>query len=96
MKDTTGLDLQEVSVPKLSYLEKPVLDTMEDFHKFIMFMKRPGVDKKPCVVTPEIFDLISEGQDTPFMDYQNVKVFCSTTKEHADRLLKKHVNMVVI
>lgn len=84
--------------PKHEFLTKPVLDTMEDYYKFEAYMQRPDfmATQKKCTVTPEIFDILAQGQETPFMWIKNVQVFNSATKKEAEELINRKLAMVVV
>lgn len=83
---------------KHEFLTKPVLETMEEYYKFEAYAQRPGIseEQKKCTVSPEIFDILSQGQETPFMWIKNVQVFNSETKKEAEALLSKKQAMVII
>ena len=83
---------------KPDFLTKPVLETMEEYYKFEAYMQRPDFtyDQKKCTVTAEIFDILSQGQPTPFMDIKGIKVFCADTKKAAEELLNRKNAMVVM
>ena len=85
-------------VIKEDYRTKPVLDSMEDYYKFEAYMQRPDfmATQKKCTVTPEIFDILAQGQETPFLWIKNIQVFNSETKDKAMELLNRKQSMVVM
>lgn len=91
---------QEAIMParKLSFLDKPVLDTMEDYQRFEIYCKRPGLTdaQRECTVTPEIYDLLSEGYPSPFLHIGCAKVFNSETKEEVkEKVIGRRLDMVI-
>lgn len=82
----------------LEFLDKPILDTMEDYYKFEMYCDRPDMtpEKKKCTVSPEIFEILAKGQETPFLWIKNVQVFNAETKEQAEALLRGNTATVII
>lgn len=83
---------------KHPFLEKPVLDTLEEYYQFEAYCQRPNLspEQKKCTVTPEVFDLLSKGDATLFMDIKGIKVFSTETKEKAEKLLKTDLKTFVI
>lgn len=98
MAKTSQQELSETTKPTHSFLEKKVLDTLDDYYKFEAYCQRPNLspDQKRCVVTAEVFDLLSQGLPTPFMDIKGIKVFNVDTKEKAEALLKQDTATVII
>jgi hypothetical protein len=62
--DTTkSKDATPKAIPE--YLTKPVLDTFEDVARFKGWYRQPGnTSRRPCLVTPELFELLTEGDVT--------------------------------
>lgn len=89
-------DLTEPAKP--SFLEKKVLDSLEEYYKFEAYCQRPNLspEQKRCVVNAEVFDLLSQGLPTPFMDIKGIKVFCADTKDKAEALLKQDLKTFVL
>lgn len=69
---------------------------MEDYYKFEAYAQRPGSGHNQCTVTPEIFDILAQGQETPFMWIKNVQVFNSETKAKAEEILSRKQAMVIM
>lgn len=55
-----------------SFLKKKVIDTFEDVQRFVALYDKPGIDKRPVVVTEELFHLLSGGDPQPLMNYRNL------------------------
>jgi hypothetical protein len=91
---------EPVTTPKTkhAFLEKKILETLEEFYQFEAYCQRPNLspEQKKCVVTPEVFDLLSKGDPTLFMDIKGVKVFSSETKDKAEKMLKTDLKTFVI
>lgn len=80
-------------------LDKLVIDTMEDFYRFVAFQKRPGIEKNPCIVSSEIYNIVTEGDiGVPLFWKENVAVIDSARKVQAIEILKnsRNTNIVVI
>jgi hypothetical protein len=66
-----------------------VLRTMEAFYKHIERQNYPGSQFEPCEVAEDIFTIITQAQNTPFIDYRNIKVYKEGTRTHFEKELKK-------
>lgn len=88
-KEATSSEAKEISKPQsMSVFDKSVLDTFEDFYRFASLFKRPGAVKKPCVVSADLFDMLTEGDvASPLFWKDNVPVVDDSRKEHAFSLL---------
>jgi len=90
---------KEAKPSKTSFLDKEVITTMEDFMRFVAWSKRPGSDKKPCVVDEELFDIISEGDLTsPLFWKDNCPIVDASRKQEAIDMLtsKKNTALVIL
>ena len=92
------LETETKTKPVPSFLEKKVLESLDDYYKFEAYCQRPNLspEQKKCVVNAEVFDLLSQGQPSLFMDIRGIKVFCVDTKEKAEELLKKDLKTSVL
>lgn len=91
---------QETTKPtKTAFLDKEVIDTMEDFMKFVAWSKRPGADKKPCVVDHDLYDIITEGNaESPLYWHTNCPVIDAGRKDEGLELYgcKKQTHTVTL
>lgn len=79
---TTTTEATPTKPSKTAFLDKEVIDTMEDFLKFVSWSKRPGAEKKPCIVDADLYDIITEGDGrSPLFDYKNCQVIDASRKE---------------
>ena len=66
-KASSKIELDEVKAQSAipAYLAKPVLDTFEDVQRFKGWYRMPSnKERRPCVVTRDLFELITEGDVT--------------------------------
>jgi hypothetical protein len=69
-------------------MDKPVLETFEDFARFVSLSRRPGANKKPCIVSDEFYDYLTEGDTaSPLFWKDNVPVVQLSRKDEGLRLL---------
>jgi hypothetical protein len=60
---------------------------MEDVDRFKVFCEREGLNEsqRSKSVTPEIFDLLSKGKPTPFINYYNCWLYNTETREAVEK-----------
>ena len=75
--------------PLLAFLEKDVLETMEEFYSFRDYQRRYKVgERKACVVSPEIYDVVTEGDvKFPLFWSNDVPIIDSSRKQEGLTLL---------
>lgn len=73
----------------LAFLDKPVLETMDDFYSFRDYQKRFKVGQRnPCVVSHDVYDIVTEGDmQSPLFWSMDVPVIDVTRKQEAEDML---------
>ena len=80
---------QERKNPLTEFLEKEVLENMNDYFSFVEYQQRYDKDqRKPCIVSPDVFDIVTKGDlKSPLFWTKDVAVVDNSRKQAAFDML---------